>query len=659
MRLSVIFSLIFLIAVQTFADKTAHIIYQDSSGEYIVETEGLPNHGYNPIIDDPSVMWSYNVEWPIYTTTSTASTGFTFAGTYLNDPREAELFSPAGGGIPQWVYSGTEFRVDGSGNGSVLSGADEHSSGVAVYKWTGPGNSNPDWTVNFPSMIMSSYGPYFEVSSDGSTIAALVYNTTDSRLLMFNSNSSTPVVDYTASGFGFPRLMQISADGRFAALRLFTDLIIYDRDLNAPRQIINIGYSTTPADISGDGDLVAYGWTSMNVLQWTGASYSTIWTANPAGYSLSKVSISEDGSTIAAGWYNSNFTMVKLVVYNSGSSTPLWTYNFPASSGVVQEYISDIELSTDGRYIIVGSYGDAANINPEVHIFDREAGATPIFTVDMPGSIFSVDISADGSYASACGKHVHANTAGHGGDICAIDLDLIPPEVDITLVPVNPPILIPAAGGNFGFNIGVENLGTSQATIDIWTMVTLPNGSEYGPIINFPNLTMNPLWVGNRDRTQNVPATAPSGNYTYDAYIGNYPGTVYAEDHFEFSKSAVEDGGYWVTGWECLGEEFESFDDTEGLLNSSFSILNCYPNPFNPQATISFELATASRVSLDIFNITGRSVGAKNLSPLQNQYLPAGSHSVVFNAEGLTSGVYFVRLEAGDFRGIQKLLLIK
>ncbi len=42
----------------------------------------------------------------------------------------------------------------------------------------------------------------------------------------------------------------------------------------------------------------------------------------------------------------------------------------------------------------------------------------------MPGSMFSVDISSDGSYATACGKHVHANVMGHGGDIVMVNADI-------------------------------------------------------------------------------------------------------------------------------------------------------------------------------------------------------------------------------------------
>ena len=104
---------------------------------------------------------------------------------------------------------------------------------------------------------------------------------------------------------------------------------------------------------------------------------------------------------------------------------------------------------------------------------------------------------------------------------------------------------------------------------------------------------------------------------------------------------------------------------------SSFILHPAYPNPFNASRTFSFELGVAGKVSLDIFDITGRNVGVLHATPgnalPQNQYLLVGYHSVTFNAEGLTSGIYFLRLEAlsgagtlrHTLRQTQKLLLLK
>ena len=106
------------------------------------------------------------------------------------------------------------------------------------------------------------------------------------------------------------------------------------------------------------------------------------------------------------------------------------------------------------------------------------------------------------------------------------------------------------------------------------------------------------------------------------------------------------------------GEDFGGLERVSAEIPKDYMLLNAYPNPFNASTVISFQLQAASYVSLDIFDVTGRTVGARHAVPLQ-QWMPAGSHQVVFDAEGLPSGVYFVRLEAGDFAQTMKILLVK
>ena len=89
-----------------------------------------------------------------------------------------------------------------------------------------------------------------------------------------------------------------------------------------------------------------------------------------------------------------------------------------------------------------------------------------------------------------------------------------------------------------------------------------------------------------------------------------------------------------------------------------FALYPPYPNPFNASTTINFELRYSSFAKISIFDITGRSVGAQNFVPIQ-QWMSAGSHHVPFDAKNLTSGVYFVRMEASEYMQTRKLLLIK
>ncbi|MCX6136778.1 MAG: DUF1501 domain-containing protein [Ignavibacteriales bacterium] len=79
-----------------------------------------------------------------------------------------------------------------------------------------------------------------------------------------------------------------------------------------------------------------------------------------------------------------------------------------------------------------------------------------------------------------------------------------------------------------------------------------------------------------------------------------------------------------------------------------------YPNPFNPATQIQFSLASSGYVVLSVCNVNGREVAR-----LVDRHLEAGQHSIQWNAAGLPSGAYFYTLQAGSFRQVRKLMLMK
>ena len=101
-----------------------------------------------------------------------------------------------------------------------------------------------------------------------------------------------------------------------------------------------------------------------------------------------------------------------------------------------------------------------------------------------------------------------------------------------------------------------------------------------------------------------------------------------------------------------------SVDEDHSNTPGKYDLL-CYPNPFNNRSVVSFTLEKAGNVSLKVFDVTGREVRELQATPLQ-----AGYHEVVWNAEDMASGVYFVRLELQSAGFLQhsetrKLLLVK
>jgi hypothetical protein len=86
----------------------------------------------------------------------------------------------------------------------------------------------------------------------------------------------------------------------------------------------------------------------------------------------------------------------------------------------------------------------------------------------------------------------------------------------------------------------------------------------------------------------------------------------------------------------------------------SFQLDQNYPNPFNPSTVISYKLPISSLVTIKVYDVLGREV-----QTLVNERQAAGNHSVTFNASSLPSGVYFYRLQAGNYSAAKKVLLLK
>ena len=85
-----------------------------------------------------------------------------------------------------------------------------------------------------------------------------------------------------------------------------------------------------------------------------------------------------------------------------------------------------------------------------------------------------------------------------------------------------------------------------------------------------------------------------------------------------------------------------------------FELNQNYPNPFNPITTIKYSIRERGFVSLKIYNVLG-----KEIKTLVNEEKPSGNYEINFNAENLSSGIYFYKLQAGSFVKTKKMILLK
>ncbi|RMF55175.1 MAG: T9SS C-terminal target domain-containing protein, partial [Calditrichaeota bacterium] len=107
-----------------------------------------------------------------------------------------------------------------------------------------------------------------------------------------------------------------------------------------------------------------------------------------------------------------------------------------------------------------------------------------------------------------------------------------------------------------------------------------------------------------------------------------------------------------------------SLEDKESTKLKKFSLSQNYPNPFNPTTTIEFSLPHASpqgqaRITLHVYDTAGRKV-----KTLIDGSFPAGNHNVQWNGtndagQPVGSGVYFYRLQAGNYTAERKMLLVR
>ena len=87
---------------------------------------------------------------------------------------------------------------------------------------------------------------------------------------------------------------------------------------------------------------------------------------------------------------------------------------------------------------------------------------------------------------------------------------------------------------------------------------------------------------------------------------------------------------------------------------TTYALSQNYPNPFNPSTLISYQLPTNGLVTIKVYNVIG-----KEIATLVNEFQQSGNYSKEFNANGLTSGVYFYTIKSGNFSATKKMILMK
>ncbi|MGK9476169.1 glycoside hydrolase family 78 protein [Melioribacter sp. OK-6-Me] len=116
---------------------------------------------------------------------------------------------------------------------------------------------------------------------------------------------------------------------------------------------------------------------------------------------------------------------------------------------------------------------------------------------------------------------------------------------------------------------------------------------------------------------------------------------------------------YSEAGYFKVGDNVTDLEESLGEVPADFALEQNYPNPFNPETVIKFSLPKSQFISLKIYNVLGQEV-----KTLVYREFQAGNHSVVWNGKDnygntAAAGIYFYKIDAGEFTAVKKMILMK
>ena len=215
----------------------------------------------------------------------------------------------------------------------------------------------------------------------------------------------------------------------------------------------------------------------------------------------------------------------------------------------------------------------------------------------------------------------------------------------------------------------IGNLTSLNSLYLGWNQLTGSIPSEIG---NLTNLTK--LHLPSNQLTGEIPSEIGNLTSLYrlqlysNQFSSEIPETICNLTNLDWSSGGVNQFDSYIYNNklcpqypECIEEYVGEQNISECLLSTTdnlfptiYYLSHPYPNPFNPSTTITFSIPQLDMVSLKVYDITGKLV-----TMLINEQLNIGYYSVDWDGTYLSSGMYFARMESGDYIATQKLLLVK
>lgn len=375
------------------------------------------------------------------------------------------------------------------------------------------------------------------------------------------------------------------------------------------------------------------------------------------------VSVLRNGNIVLAGsGRTGSYTNDAWLVETNVSGDELWSIQLQPCcpySGA-----TDVDTTRDGGFIVAGESflmrfcsDDADAGHPAVLSQSRQWGAYRLLHEQGELNILAFTQIEPGSVGLVTGEAANSWSVLPGGDGNNGDSIIFVASVPLTIGSLDTFwVSRPAATCSFAWNTGCrhDTLKVWNASVD----VTEFWGGHVSQLIelrlhvrNESNVVRYEVWGSDYpghsfQLLRSIPASNDSGQHTY---VNNWPWPWH-----QFLLKSVDEGG-------CV-REYPELMLTVGVnvgvddipyLTDRFDLL-AYPNPFNAMTVISLTLPTRSAGVVSVSNLLGR-----HITTLHDGILEPGEHKFTFDASALPSGIYFARVQSGEFVKTQKLLLLK
>jgi len=362
-----------------------------------------------------------------------------------------------------------------------------------------------------------------------------------------------------------------------------------------------------------------------------------------------------------------DFSQYNLIISSSGANTS------PAGNSSYRTKLENWVADSANKLLIEGGeIGYEATTNSSYGTFDSNVLHVTNWSADNSGNLQIVggqETHPIVTTPNALGSPITINYSGFG------DQDAMTPEADAYLIyePANrtdrtavlvyDPDADPISAQTvfFSFNLAIVNATDAQDLLENSVEYLFAKNADIGAISGTVDLSDteddSAVSVYLSGALVDTLLTDTNGFYMFSGLAnGSYTITVHKDG---YTTTDSLHSGIAVNQDTAANIDFtldpivSSINELAGI-PGTFGLSQNFPNPFNPNTAISYQLPAISQVELIIYNALGQRVRT-----LVNSRQEAGRYSISFNATGLGSGLYYYKITAGKFEQIRKMLLVK